>query len=137
MASLGAETPIVEQSSIDEAFLDFSGGQRAGGESGATVQARSADEVGLSTSFGVATNKLVAKIATNVGKPKGLIVVPPGQAAAFLAPLPMAMLWGVGPKTQARLAELGLRTIGDLAAWPALDLEQRFGAWGADLARHA
>jgi DNA polymerase-4 len=137
MAYFDAETPMVEQISIDEAFLDFSGDQRPGGDIAALLQTRIAREVGLSTSFGVATNKLVAKIATNVGKPKGLIVVPPGQEAAFLAPLPMAMLWGVGPKTQARLAELGLRTIGDLAAWPAADLEQRFGAWGADLARHA
>jgi len=137
MAYFDAETPLVEQISIDEAFLDFSGDQRSGGEIAALLQTRIDDEMGLSTSFGVATNKLVAKIATNVGKPKGLIVVPPGQEAAFLAPLPMAMLWGVGPKTQVRLAELGLRTIGELARWPASDLEQRFGAWGADLARHA
>ena len=137
MAFFDAETPLVEQISIDEAFLDLSGDQRAGGEIAAALKARIADEVGLPSSFGVAGNKLVAKIATNVGKPNGLIVVPPGQEAAFLAPLPMAMLWGVGPKTQARLAELGLRTIGDLAGWPAPDLEQRFGAWGADLARHA
>jgi DNA polymerase-4 len=95
------------------------------------------DEVKLPSSFGVATNKLVAKIATNVGKPRGLIVVPPGQEAAFLAPLPMDMLWGAGPKTRARLAELGLRTIGDIAAWPAADLERRLGAAGLDLARHA
>jgi DNA polymerase-4 len=137
MAFFDAETPLVEQISIDEAFLDFTGDQRPGGEIAAMLKARILDEVGLSTSFGVATNKLMAKIATNVGKPNGLIVVPPGQEAAFLAPLPLAMLWGVGPKTQARLAELGLRTIGDLAGWPAPDLEQRFGAWGADLARHA
>ncbi len=137
MAFFDQETPISEQISIDEAFLDFSGDQRPGGAIAATLQARIAEEVGLPSSFGVASNKLVAKIATNVGKPKGLMVVPPGQEAAFLAPLPMAMLWGVGPKTQARLAELGLRTIGDLARWPAADLEQRFGAWGADLARHA
>lgn len=137
MAFFDEETPAVEQISIDEAFLDFSGDQRPGGEIAAALQARIADEVGLPSSFGVAGNKLVAKIATNVGKPNGLIVVPPGQEAAFLAPLPMAMLWGVGPKTQARLTVLGLRTIGDLAHWPAADLEQRYGAWGADLARHA
>jgi len=137
MAFFDQETPLVEQISIDEAFLDFTGDARPGGKIAATLQARIAAETGLPSSFGVATNKLVAKIATNVGKPKGLVVVPPGEEAAFLAPLPMSMLWGVGPKTQARLAELGLRTIGDLAAWPAADLEQRFGAWGADLARHA
>jgi DNA polymerase IV len=79
----------------------------------------------------------VAKIATNVGKPRGLIVVPPGEEAAFLAPLPMDMLWGVGPKTRARLAELNLRTIGDLAGWPPADLERRFGVMGAALAHHA
>ena len=137
MAFFSDETPLVEQISIDEAFLDLTGDSRPGGEVAASLQARIAGEVGLPSSFGVAANKLMAKIATNVGKPKGLIVVPPGHEAAFLAPLPIAMLWGVGPKTQARLIELGLRTIGDLAAWPASDLEQRFGAWGADLARHA
>lgn len=137
MALFDHETPVVEQISIDEAFLDLTGDPRAGGKVAALLQARIRSELGLPSSFGVATNKLVAKIATNVGKPQGLIVVPPGEEAAFLAPLPMAMLWGVGPKTQARLATLGLRTIGDLAAWPAADLEQRFGAWGADLARHA
>jgi DNA polymerase-4 len=137
MAYFDKETPLIEQISIDEAFLDFTGDARSGGEIAAALQARIAAEVGLPSSFGVASNKLVAKVATNVGKPQGLIVVPPGQEAAFLAPLPMAMLWGVGPKTQVRLSELGLRTIGDLAAWPASDLEQRLGAWGADVARHA
>jgi len=137
MAFFDQETPLVEQISIDEAFLDFTGDARPGGKIAAALQVRIAAEAGLPSSFGVATNKLVAKIATNVGKPKGLVVVPPDEEAAFLAPLPMSMLWGVGPKTQARLAELGLRTIGDLAAWPGADLEQRFGAWGADLARHA
>ena len=137
MALFAAETPLMEQISIDEAFLDFTGDQRTGGALAALLQARIRDEVHLPSSFGVATNKLVAKIATNVGKPRGLIVVPPGQEAAFLAPLPLDMLWGAGPKTRARLAEIGLRTIGDVAAWPAADLEQRFGAAGHDLARHA
>jgi DNA polymerase-4 len=137
MVFFDGETPLVEQISIDEAFLDLTGDPRTGGEVAAVLQARIANEVGLPSSFGVAANKLVAKIATNVGKPKGLIVVPSGHEAAFLAPLPIAMLWGVGPKTQARLIELGLVTIGDVAAWPAPDLEQRFGAWGAELARHA
>jgi DNA polymerase-4 len=132
-----AETPLVEQISIDEAFLDLTGDPRSGGAVAAQLQARIRAELGLPSSFGVASNKLVAKIATNLGKPKGLLVVPPGEEAAFLAPLPMHMLWGVGPKTQARLAELGLRTIGDIAAWPETDLEQRFGASGLDLSRHA
>jgi DNA polymerase-4 len=137
MALFEAETPILEQISIDEAFLDLTGDQRPGGVVAATLQARIAKELKLPSSFGVASNKLVAKIATNVGKPRGLVVVPPGEEAAFLAPLPMEMLWGVGPKTRARLAELNLRTIGDLARWPPADLERRFGAMGAGLAHHA
>jgi DNA polymerase-4 len=137
MALFERETPIVEQISIDEAFLDFTGDPRPGGQIAAALKAAIRREVGLKCSFGVASNKLVAKIATNIGKPDGLIVVPAGEEAAFLAPLPLAALWGVGPKTQARLEELGLRTIGDLAAWPAADLARRFGAWGEDLARHA
>lgn len=137
MALFEAETPDVEQISIDEAFLDLTGDQRAGGVVAAELQSRIARELKLPSSFGVASNKLVAKIATNVGKPRGLIVVPPGEEAAFLAPLPMEMLWGVGPKTRARLAELNLRTIGDLANWPPADLERRFGVMGASLAHHA
>jgi DNA polymerase IV len=137
MALFEHETPLCEQISIDEAFLDFTGDSRPGGEIAATLKDAIRREVGLKSSFGVASNKLVAKIATNLGKPDGLIVVPPGEEAAFLAPLPLAALWGVGPKTQARLEELGLRTIGQLAVWPEADLVRRFGAWGEDLARHA
>lgn len=137
MAFFDEETPLVEQISIDEAFLDMTGDPRPGSAVAERLKHRIRAEVGLPSSFGVAANKLTAKIATNVGKPDGLIVVPPGQEAAFLAPLPITMLWGVGPKTQARLAELGMRTIGDIAAWPAPDLEQRFGAAGLDLARRA
>jgi DNA polymerase-4 len=137
MAIFEGETPLVEPISIDEAFLDLTGDARTGGELAAALQQRLRADLGLPSSYGVASNKLVAKIATNVGKPNGLIVVPPGEEAAFLAPLPLSMLWGVGPKTQARLVALGLRTIGDLAAWPAADLERRFGASGQDLTRHA
>ncbi len=137
MALFEQETPLVEQISIDEAFLDCTGDPRPGGEIAAALKAAIRREVGLPSSFGVASSKLVAKIATNVGKPDGLIVVPPGQEAAFLAPLPLEALWGVGPKTQTRLEALGLRTIGELAAWPEADLVRRFGAWGEDLSRHA
>jgi DNA polymerase-4 len=137
MALFDQETPLVEQISIDEAFLDFTGDARPGGVIAAALKDAIRREVGLRCSFGVASNKLVAKIATNVGKPDGLIVVPPGEEAAFLAPLPLAALWGVGPKTQARLEAMGLRTIGQVAAWPEADLIKRFGAWGEDLSRHA
>jgi DNA polymerase-4 len=137
MGLLEAVTPLIEQISIDEAFLDVSDDPRPGGEIAARLQKRIQDEIGLPSSFGVAPNKLVAKIATNVGKPNGLVVVPQGEAARFLAPLPMEMLWGVGPKMQEKLAALGMRTIGDIAAWPEDDLIRRFGEWGRAMARHA
>jgi DNA polymerase-4 len=137
MALLTTETPFIEQISIDEAFLDMTGDARPGGDVAAHLQARIRSEIQLPSSFGVAANKLVAKIATNVGKPNGLVVVPAGQEAVFLAPLPMTMLWGVGPKTQAKLVELGMKTIGDIAAWSVGDLARRFGAMGEALARHA
>lgn len=94
---------------------------------------------------GVATNKLVAKIATDVGKaaartgsvPNALCVVPAGTEAAFLAPLPTRALWGVGPRTAGQLTALGLQTIGDVARHPVPDLIRHFGKHGADLARHA
>ena len=122
MHILEAATPIIEQISIDEAFLDLSGDPRPGGEVAAHLKRRIRDEVNLPSSFGVAANKLVAKIATNLGKPDGLVVVPAGGEAAFLAPLPLEMLWGAGPKTRAKLAELGIKTIGQVAAWPEADL---------------
>jgi DNA polymerase-4 len=137
MRLLEEVSPILEQVSIDEAFLDLSGDPRPGGEVAQHLKRRIRAEVGLPSSFGVAGNKLVAKIATNVGKPDGLVVVPAGAEAAFLAPLPLDLLWGAGPKTRAQLAELGLRTIGQVAAWPEADLVRRFGENGRALARHA
>jgi DNA polymerase-4 len=93
----------------------------------------------------VATNKLVAKIATDVGKaskrstlpPCAIKVVPPGEEAIFLAPLPTQALWGIGPKTSARLAELGIHTIEDITRWPIEDRNKHFGKFGDDLARRA
>ncbi len=137
MARLAEVTPVVEQISIDEAFLDLTGDPRPADEVAARLKQRLRDELGLPCTLGVASNKLVAKIATNVAKPDGLRVVPAGQEAAFLAPLPLSFLFGAGPKTQAKLAELGLKTIGAVAAWPEADLARRFGAQGEALARHA
>jgi DNA polymerase IV len=139
-------TPLVEQISIDEAFLDITDIREKSPERLALdLQASIRDGLGLPSSIGIASNKLVAKIATEVGKkgakkgapPFALTIVPPGQEAAFLAPLPANMLWGVGPKTEARLLELGIHTIGDIARWPEADLARRFGENGRDLARHA
>ena len=145
MAQLHALTPLVEQISIDEAFLDVTTLGEPGATIAARLQATVRDTLGLSCSVGVATNKLVAKIATDVGKgmarsgalPHAICVVPPGEEAAFLAPLPADALWGVGPKTAEKLAGMGILTIGDLAAWPADDLARRFGQHGEDLARRS
>jgi DNA polymerase-4 len=110
-----------------------------------SLQKRVNDELGLPCSVGVASNKLVAKIATEVGKktaqkglpPNAVTVVPPGSEAAFLEPLPVDMLWGVGPKTNAKLAGYNIKTIGDIARRPPADLVRWFGENGRDLARRA
>jgi DNA polymerase-4 len=152
MQRLHKLTPLVEQISIDEAFLDIS---QVPGEPevvARTLQARIRDELQLPCSIGIASNKMVAKIATEVGKalalqkikeqglaepPNALTVVPFGEEAAFLSPLPADMLWGVGPKTSARLTELGIHTIGDIAKWPEAELVRLFGENGRDLSRHS
>lgn len=145
MAIVHTLSPLVEQISIDEAFIDISDLREPPEAIARGLQQRIADELCLPCSVGVASNKLVAKIATEVGKhaargphyPRAITIVPPGQEAVFLAPLPVAMLWGVGPKTEARLAEMGIRTIGDLAAAPEGELVARFGEHGRDMSRHA
>lgn len=145
-------SPLVEQISIDEAFVDISDLRENPEEIARRLQGRVNDELGLPCSVGVATNKLVAKIATEVGKktalsgasaqskgqpPNAVTVVPPGSEAAFLDPLPADMLWGVGPKTAARLAEKGIQTIGDIAHCSGADLTRWFGENGRDLSRRA
>lgn len=135
----------VQPISIDEAFLDVSGGSKPGEVYAREMQARILKECGLPSSFGIATNKLVAKIATNVGKaarptktyPNAIQVVPPGEEASFLAPLPSEALWGVGPKTAEKLAGIGIHTIGEIAAYPQANLRRLFGQHGEDLARRA
>ena len=127
----------VQQISIDEAFLDVSDDRRGGREIAASLRSEISQQVGLPTSWGVATNKLVAKIATEIGKPKGLIVVPPGTEAEFLAPLPVRMIPGIGPKTQARLEERGIQLIGELARVDEPTLIRWFGNYGPELAAKA
>lgn len=150
MARLHALTPLVEQLSIDEAFLDVSALDVSAWpepalELAQSLQSTIRSELGVPVSLGVASNKLVAKIANNVGKagakgdgpPNAIQVVPPGEEAAFLAPLSCGELWGVGPKTAARLAELGLHTIGDIAQESPQTLERIFGKHGRDLVMRA
>ncbi len=145
MAVLHELTPLVEQLSIDEAFLDVTGLPGGGEALARQLQTRINTELRLPCSLGVATNKLVAKIANNIGKsgavgdgpPNAITIVPPGQEAAFLAPLNIRELWGVGPKTAERLNEMDVHTIGDLTRCSERDLIQRFGKMGYDMARRA
>jgi DNA polymerase-4 len=129
-------TPMVEPISLDEAFLDVTGSQLLFGDGpacAAHIQAEIKRTTGLSCSVGVATNKFVAKVASDLKKPGGLVVAPPGGEAAFLAPLPVGRLWGVGKVAEAKLASLGIKTIGQLAAWPLPSLN---AALGKDWAEH-
>jgi len=140
MAILRRFTPQVEPISIDEAFMDVTGSRPLFGEGpeiAAAIKAAVRDDVGLTASVGVATTKLVAKIASDLRKPDGLVVVPSGEEAAFLAPLPISRLWGVGEKTATVLAEYGVKTIGDLAELSPDLLVRRFGKHGASLATRA
>lgn len=148
-------SPLVEQISIDEAFVDISdlcmdlNVSRRLSETGVEIarklQRQIMDELRLPSSIGIASNKLVAKIATETGKkaargpdyPYALTVVPAGSEAEFLAPLPVSMLWGVGPKTEKRLSGLGIHSIGQLAAMGESALAALFGENGREMAHHA
>src|SRR5512139_948855 len=124
-------TPLVEPLSLDEAFLDVTASRAlhgGGAEIAAAVKRAVRAECGLAVSAGVADVKLAAKIATDLGKPDGLVVVPPGGTAAFLAPLPVARLWGVGHVTEEALRRVGVATIGDLARTPEAALAAALGA---------
>src|SRR3989337_717816 len=137
LALLRDSAPAVEPISIDEAFLDVSDDPRPGQAAAEALRAAIADHFSLPTSSAVATNKLVAKIATEVGKPGGLIVVPPGEETRFLAPLPVQMLWGIGPKARERLEGFDIRTVGDLKAKDPAWMEAQFGSFGIELAARA
>jgi len=129
-------TPLVEPLSLDEAFLDVTASRALHGDGptiATAIRASVKGETGLTASAGVAEVKLAAKIATDFGKPDGLTVVPPGGVAAFLAPLPVGRLWGVGEVTEAALRRLGVATIGDLVRLPERALA---AAIGADRAHH-
>ncbi|HEX2849055.1 MAG TPA: DNA polymerase IV [Acidimicrobiales bacterium] len=137
MAILRDFTPLVERISIDEAFLDVTGSTHLFGPPAAIaadLRGRVRDDVGLPISVGAATTKHLAKVASQVAKPDGVVVVEPGREQAFLDPLPVELLWGVGPVTRERLASVGIRTIGELAATSRPLLQRLLGeAAGATL----
>jgi DNA polymerase-4 len=136
MAIFNRFTPLVEPLSLDEAFLDVSGSARlfgSGAEIAARIRATIRTETGLTASAGVASSKLLAKIASDLQKPDGLTVVEPGREREFLAPLPINKLWGAGPTTIKVLQTLCVRTIGDLAALPLELLTRKFGRHGMQM----
>lgn len=140
MDILHETSPLVEQISVDEAFLDLTSQVSAWDETSEIarqLQRQVQKQTGLSASLGIATNKLVAKVASDRDKPGGLTVVRPGEEAVFLAPLPVRVLWGIGPVTANKLAEMNVTTIGQLAQVPAEELQARFGSQGAAMARQA
>jgi DNA polymerase-4 len=123
-------TPLVEQLSIDEAFLQVAGSTHLLGspsDIGATIRRRVRDELGLPISVGIASTKFLAKVASAQAKPDGMIVVDPATELEWLHGLGVRVMWGVGPVMEGRLAELGIFTVGDLAATPAATLTQRLG----------
>ena len=134
-------TPLVEPVSIDEAFMDLSGTERLHGTSPAKAlagfAARVEREIGITVSIGLSCNKFLAKIASDLDKPRGFAVIGGAEAAAFLAPRPVTQIFGVGKVAQARLAADGYRTIGDLQRASEADLVRRYGGEGARLARLA
>jgi DNA polymerase-4 len=127
---MGDYTPLVERLSIDEAFADVAGCERLFGppaEIAKAIRRRVRGELGLPISVGVARTKHLAKIASQVAKPNGLVVVDPVTELEFLHNLPVDLMWGVGPVTKARLADMGVLTIGQLAAIPGRRLERLLG----------
>jgi DNA polymerase IV len=130
MTILRSYTPLVEPIALDEAFLDVEGARRLHGrgpEIAAAIRARVRTATGLTASVGVATTKFLAKLASDLSKPDGLLVVEPGTELDVLHPLGVRRLWGVGPATERKLTALGVRTVGDLAALPEETLVHALG----------
>ena len=131
MAIFRGITPLVEPLSLDEAFLDVTDVVKDSGAAGALAQylrTQVKAQTGLTLSVGVGANKTVAKIASDLEKPDGLVVVAPGQEESFLEPLPVRSLWGIGPRTEVLLTSLGIRTVGQLAQADGVRLEKVFGS---------
>lgn len=138
---MDALTPAVEPLSLDEAFLDLTGTARLHGAAPAASLAglirRIEDQVGVTASVGLSHNKFLAKIASDLDKPRGFSVIGRAETAGFLAGQPVRIIWGVGTATQAALEGAGIRTIADLLRWDLRDLHARFGSMGDRLYRLA
>jgi DNA polymerase-4 len=140
MAILSEFTPDIEPLGLEEAYLDLSGFESLYGparETALRIKQRIKDELGITASVGIAGSKVVAKVASGLSKPDGLIEVAPGQERLFLAPLPLARLPGVGAKGETVLQRMGIKTIGELGRLPLPFMKQTFGVWGEVLHRHA
>jgi DNA polymerase-4 len=136
---IAANAPLYEKASIDEFYIDLTGMDTFFNPLEWTIRLRQTimDETGLPISFGLATNKLVAKIATDEAKPNGYLFVTPGKEKEFLAPLPVEKLGGVGKKSHQTLLGLGIYTIRDILKYDAGLLEKALGKWGSQLVRQA
>ncbi|MFZ9170488.1 MAG: DNA polymerase IV [Sediminibacterium sp.] len=136
---IAANAPLYEKASIDEFYIDLTGMDTFFNPLEWTIRLRQniMDETGLPISFGLATNKLVAKIATDEAKPNGYLFVTPGKEKEFLAPLPVEKLGGVGKKSHQTLLGLGIYTIGDILKYDGVLLEKALGKWGTQLVRQA
>ncbi len=141
MDILGRYTPVVEQVSVDEAYLDLTGCQRMHKADPMTIAQRIhgaiRNDVGLPASIGIGSSRLIAKIATNTAKPSGIMLVRPGYEASFLAPLPIAEIPGIGPATEKIYRKMGIRFIGDLLRFEPRLLKQAFGKRGGVMAVRA
>jgi len=140
MAILADFSPYLEPLGIDEAYLDATGFESIHGSirrMAEKIRKRVKDELGLCASIGIASSKVVAKVASELSKPDGLIEVLPGEERSFLEPLPVAKLPGIGKKSEQILKGLGVNTIGQLAALPLDVLKSHFGAWGKLIHDHA
>jgi DNA polymerase-4 len=130
-------TPVIEPLSLDEAFLDLSGTQKLHGRPPAVMLAqlvkRMDEELGLTGSIGLSHNKFLAKVASDLDKPRGYSVIGKAETPTFLAGKPVRMIWGVGPAFQASLEKVGLRTFDDILRWERADLVARFGGTGERL----
>lgn len=137
---LRSYSPLVEPMSLDEAFVDLTGCGRLHGpvlKTAETIRNEIKNTLGLNASIGIATNKLMAKIASAYCKPNGMLWIAPGSEQRFLAPLPVKRIPGIGPKGNAQLNRMGVHTVADLARMPLEILEEIYGKWGASLYRKA